>query len=78
MEKNIFEGLERPHVMVAMPAFNEEKSVGRVVSYAKKYAHLVIVVNDCSTDNTAIQRIRVMVDQHLPHSKQLRNTSRMS
>ena len=39
--------------MVAMPAFNEEKSVGRVVSYAKKYAHLVLVVNDCSTDNTA-------------------------
>ena len=53
MDGNIFNGFERPHVMVAMPAFNEEKSVGRVVSYAKKYAHLVLVVNDCSTDNTA-------------------------
>ena len=53
MEGIIFNGFEHPHVMVAMPAFNEEKSVGRVVSYAKKYAHLVLVVNDCSTDNTA-------------------------
>ena len=53
MEEDIFNGFEHPHVMVAMPAFNEEKSVGRVVSYAKKYAHLVLVVNDCSTDNTA-------------------------
>lgn len=53
MSEDVFAGCSRPHIMVAMPAFNEEKSVGRIVTYAKKYAHLVVVVNDCSTDDTA-------------------------
>ena len=49
---NPFEGVKSPKVMVGMPAYNEEKSVGRIVSYAKKYAPFVVVVNDCSTDKT--------------------------
>lgn len=40
-------------IMVGMPAYNEERSVGSVVLQAKQYADMVVVVNDGSTDNTA-------------------------
>ena len=43
-----------PSIMVGIPAYNEEKMVGDMVLQAKKYAHLVLVVNDASSDNTAI------------------------
>lgn len=48
-----FDNVPYPSVMVALPAYNEERSVGDVISVAKKYAHLVLVVNDSSKDNTA-------------------------
>ncbi|MPL94962.1 Undecaprenyl-phosphate 4-deoxy-4-formamido-L-arabinose transferase [bioreactor metagenome] len=41
-----------PSIMVGIPAYNEEKMVGDMVLQAKKYAHLVLVVNDASSDNT--------------------------
>jgi glycosyltransferase involved in cell wall biosynthesis len=40
-------------VWVVIPAFNEEKSIGRVVAEVKKYAPNIIVVNDGSGDKTA-------------------------
>lgn len=40
-------------VWVVIPAFNEEKSIGRVVAEVKKYAPNIIVVNDGSVDKTA-------------------------
>lgn len=66
MSEDVFAGCSRPHIMVAIPAFNEEKSVGRIVTYAKKYAHLVVVVNDCSTDDTAnvAEKAGAMVINH--------------
>ena len=47
-----FKGIASPKVMVGIPAYNEEKSIGRIVAYAKKYAPFVVVVNDCSKDKT--------------------------
>ena len=49
---NPFEGVQSPKVMVGIPAYNEEKSIGRIVTYAKKYTPFVVVVNDCSADKT--------------------------
>jgi hypothetical protein len=42
-----------PHaVVVAIPAFNEEKTIGSLVLSARKYSDLVVVVDDGSTDDT--------------------------
>lgn len=38
--------------MVAIPAYNEEVSIGSIVLRAKTYADMVVVVDDGSTDNT--------------------------
>lgn len=46
-------GNKKPKIIVAIPAFNEEHSVGNVVVNAKKYASQVIVVDDGSTDGTS-------------------------
>lgn len=40
-------------IIVAMPAYNEEKYVGSVVLAAKQYAGEVIVINDGSNDQTS-------------------------
>jgi glycosyltransferase involved in cell wall biosynthesis len=40
-------------LIVVMPAYNEEKTVGDVVRQTKKYADKVVVVNDASSDKTA-------------------------
>ncbi|MGD0397142.1 MAG: glycosyltransferase family 2 protein [Nitrososphaerales archaeon] len=39
-------------VVVAIPAYNEEKSIGKVIVQAKKQADAVIVCDDGSTDST--------------------------
>lgn len=38
--------------MVCIPAFNESKTIGDVITRAKKYADDIIVYDDGSTDNT--------------------------
>ena len=42
-----------PKVIVAMPAYNEDKFIGSLVLKARKYTDKVIVVDDGSTDGTA-------------------------
>lgn len=44
---------KKPYIIIAMPAYNEEKYIGSVVLGAKQYASEVIVVDDGSTDYTA-------------------------
>ena len=46
--------MERFKVAIVIPAFNEEGTIGHVVKSAIGYG-TVIVVNDCSVDNTAIE-----------------------
>jgi len=40
-------------VIAVMPAYNEEKKIGAVLKEIKKYVDKVIVVDDCSMDNTS-------------------------
>lgn len=40
--------------IVIIPAYNEEKYIGEVVEKAKKIVTTVLVIDDCSTDRTAI------------------------
>jgi len=39
--------------VVALPAFNEELQIAKVIDSAKKYVDAVLIVNDGSTDSTA-------------------------
>ena len=40
-------------VLAALPAFNEEKTIAKVIIKAQKHVHEVLVVDDGSTDSTA-------------------------
>ncbi len=42
-----------PHIWVVIPAFNEEKYIGRVLKKIEKYTDQIIVVDDGSRDQTA-------------------------
>lgn len=42
----------KPFVMVGIPAFNEEKTIGRMVLETQKFADAVVVCDDGSTDLT--------------------------
>ncbi len=60
----------QPHpeylILVAMPAFNEEKYIAKTIVLAKKYATEVLVVDDGSTDATAdiAEALGAIVVQH--------------
>jgi len=41
-------------VIVIIPAHNEKKSIGKVIEEIPALVHEIIVVNNCSTDNTAL------------------------
>ena len=40
-------------IAVVVPAFNEEVLIAKVLTSMPEYVDKVIVVNDCSSDNTA-------------------------
>jgi glycosyltransferase involved in cell wall biosynthesis len=42
----------KPRIIVAMPAYNEERYIGSVILKARQYADEVIVVDDGSSDDT--------------------------
>ncbi len=44
---------DRPKIIAAIPAYNEEKYVGTIVLKARQYVSEVIVLDDGSTDNTS-------------------------
>lgn len=53
-------------VVAGIPAYNEEKSISRVVLEAQKYANIVVVCDDGSTDLTSIiaERLGAVVIRH--------------
>jgi glycosyltransferase involved in cell wall biosynthesis len=57
----------KPFIVVGIPAFNEEHTIGRVVLEAQKFAHKVIVCDDGSSDYTAkiAEGLGADVVQHL-------------
>ena len=60
------EGRETDGVLVAIPAFNEEKTIGSLVLAAQRYAEEVVVVDDGSTDDTSwiAQRAGARIVRH--------------
>jgi glycosyltransferase involved in cell wall biosynthesis len=51
--------LQTPLIIVGIPAFNEEKTIARVVLGAQKHAHIVIVCDDGSSDLTGEIALRL-------------------
>lgn len=45
--------LSQSKILVAMPAYNEEKYIGSLVTKAREYADEVLIVDDGSTDGTS-------------------------
>jgi len=43
---------QTPETIVAIPAYNEEETIGGVIREAKAYAEKVLVIDDASTDDT--------------------------
>ncbi|RLI38274.1 hypothetical protein DRO64_11840, partial [Candidatus Bathyarchaeota archaeon] len=43
----------KPYVIACIPAYNEEKTIAKVILKARKYVDRVIVCDDGSTDMTA-------------------------
>ena len=58
--------LHEPLVVVGIPAFNEEKTIARVVLEAQKHAHIVVVCDDGSIDMTGeiAERLGAVVVYH--------------
>jgi len=52
MERNLVNKDGKPYVVAVIPAFNEEKSIAKVLLLVKKYVDLVIVGDDGSDDMT--------------------------
>ena len=52
LDKVVVDGA-KPFVVVGIPAFNEEKSIARVVLESRKFANEVVVCDDGSSDLTA-------------------------
>lgn len=50
--QSLAEPQRTPDVVVAIPAYNEESTIGAVVEETKAYADVVLVVDDGSTDDT--------------------------
>jgi dolichol-phosphate mannosyltransferase len=46
-------GTSRKFTIAAMPAYNEERSIAKMVFMCRKYADMVVVVDDGSVDSTA-------------------------
>jgi polyprenyl-phospho-N-acetylgalactosaminyl synthase len=44
-------------IFIIVPAYNEESRIGEVIADISKYADKVVVVDDCSTDNT-VKKVR--------------------
>ena len=51
-------------IVIVIPAYNEERLVGQVLADAPDYVDYLIVVDDCSTDETA-RVIQSLTDDRL-------------
>ena len=60
--------LTNPRVVVAMPAYNEERYIGTLVLKARKYTDEVMIIDDGSTDGTA-EISRLAGAKVISHSK---------
>jgi len=67
LPQSMFEKLSiEPEVMAAIPAYNEDRFIGSVVLKAKQYVDVVVVIDDGSSDDTAMiaERAGALVIRH--------------
>jgi len=66
IRNSVVENLHKPLVVAGIPAYNEERTIARVVLGAQKTAHIVLVCDDGSTDLTGeiAERLGAVVVRH--------------
>jgi glycosyltransferase involved in cell wall biosynthesis len=66
IEDSLNTSSHQPLIVVGLPAFNEEKTIARVVLVAQKYSHIVVVCDDGSRDMTGeiAERLGAVVVRH--------------
>jgi glycosyltransferase involved in cell wall biosynthesis len=66
LDDSIIDNLNNPLIVVGIPAFDEEKTIAKVVLGAQKNAHIVVVCDDGSTDLTGeiAERLGAVVVRH--------------
>src|SRR2546423_8200001 len=52
----MYKGLK---VAACVPAYNESKLIGKTISTMPDFVDFIVVVNDCSTDDTSAQALAV-------------------
>ncbi|MFC1871303.1 glycosyltransferase [Chloroflexota bacterium] len=55
--------------ITCIPAFNEEESIGKVVSQSQQFVDEVAVVDDGSTDGTALAMAGFLSDPPVPNRR---------
>ena len=53
--------LEQSNIVVVVPAYNEERNIGKVIQTMPAFVDHIVVVDDCSTDATV-----AVVERHIP------------
>lgn len=66
LNKDAINNLHKPLVVAGIPAFDEEKTIARVVIGAQRHAHIVVVCDDGSSDLTGeiAERLGAVVVRH--------------
>ena len=52
MNEEIIKQLKEKKIIVFMPAYNEEKNIGKVIENIPDFVDKILVIDDCSQDNT--------------------------
>ncbi len=58
--------LNNKKISVVVPAYNEAAQIGTVIESMPDFVDRIVIINDCSTDNTASVVLKYIENDHHP------------